>query len=179
MSERGTTPGGGRPASRRWTGALRFTSDAALHGAPAGAGSARTLSRVFLAASFLPLAFAAWFVADAQRFAARAATAEGVVVALRTRSGGEAAPVFRFVAGDGRAVEAQSPLWTSPPAWAVGERATLRYDPSRPEEAVPATFVTTYFAALVLGGVGAVFLVLAAALAVVAGGPASGRGGGA
>jgi hypothetical protein len=59
---------------------------------------------------------------------------------------------------DGRAVQAEGRVFTNPPAWRLGERATLRYDPEAPERAAPATFFATWLLPLVLAGMGSAFV---------------------
>ena len=59
------------------------------------------------------------------------------VIDLRTyRSEGEVyAPVFSFLTNDNRFVTYELPEGSDPPAWKIGETATIIYDPSNPSNA--------------------------------------------
>ncbi|WP_426958567.1 DUF3592 domain-containing protein [Muricoccus radiodurans] len=132
------------------------------HVAPASPRLARLVGWIFFPVGLLLLALGVWLFLDARAFVARADTAEAVVSSLSRNREGGTAPVFRFVTREGRAVEAPSNVFSSPPAWTVGERATLRYDPAAPERASPATFVGTYLAPAILLPLGVIFTLVGA-----------------
>src|SRR6266511_5226010 len=84
----------------------------------------------------LGLALALYF--RQRRFLRRAREATGVVVTL-TQSPGEGGtlthPVVEFHTADGEVREFESPVGQSPPAYRVGQRVPVLYDPDRPEAA--------------------------------------------
>ncbi|WP_376093550.1 DUF3592 domain-containing protein [Roseomonas sp. CCTCC AB2023176] len=122
------------------------------------------LSVAFVAIGAVLLLVAAWTAVDEVQFAARADTADGLVVSLRRDTSGGTAPTFRFTTRDGRMIVAETSLFTNPPAWRVGERATLRYDPAQPDHASPDTFMSRWFVPLLLGSLGTFTLVILAVL---------------
>lgn len=68
--------------------------------------------------------------------------------------------VVRFETADGRQVEIQSRVRSNPPAFDVGERVTVRYDPAVPDNARIDSFMERWFGPLIFGGLGSVFLLL-------------------
>lgn len=108
-----------------------------------------------------------WLAVQAYRFQAAALRAEGEVVRLE-RSGDGAAPVFRFTTAAGATHEAPHSIYSTPPAWRVGERATLLYSPAAPERARPDSFIATWLMPgvfLILGGTELLAAIVLAALA--------------
>jgi len=57
---------------------------------------------------------------------------------------------------------------SAPPSYERGETVTVRYKPENPESAHLAGFMNTWFAPLVLGGLGIVFTSIAAGFAIYA-----------
>ena len=77
-----------------------------------------------------------------RRFKTRAARAVGVCTSLRSEHRGSAGdssvlyfPVVRFTLPDGRQVETETMMGTSPPAAREGQQVTVLYDPDRPTAA--------------------------------------------
>jgi hypothetical protein len=92
-----------------------------------------------------------------------AATAPGTVVALERRAAGEAASaaaVVRFRTADGAEHQVRSGLWSSPPAFEVGEPVEVVYDPARPGAARIRSFAELWAVPLVLAVAGAPFLAI-------------------
>lgn len=108
-----------------------------------------------------------WLALQAHRFQAAALRAEGEVVRLE-RSGDGAAPVFRFTTAAGTTHEAPHTIYSTPPAWRLGERATLLYSPAAPEGARPDSFIATWLMPGVFLVLGAVELLAAAILLALA-----------
>jgi Protein of unknown function (DUF3592) len=91
-------------------------------------------------------------------FLRRAREATGVVVAL-SHSPGEGGtlkhPVVEFTTAEGELVEFESPVGQSPPAYRVGQRVLVLYDPARPKSAAIRSFVPLWQWCLVTGLLGA------------------------
>lgn len=123
---------------------------------------------------FLPLglgflAGSAWTAHSAAGELARAVRADGEVVELvQERSSDSSAsllaPRVRFRIPDGRTFEFVSSIRSSPPAYAVGDRVVVRYDPDRPSAARIDDWLSWWFLPSVFGVLGAVFTLIGAAL---------------
>lgn len=114
----------------------------------------------------------------AQRFRARALRAEASVIGYRVeterqeRDGEETfaelhRPVLRYRDASGVERDALSRVASAPPAYAMGARVAILYDPARPDEAVPEDDRMGQRAPLVLGvlaGAAAIFALLRAAI---------------
>jgi hypothetical protein len=91
-------------------------------------------------------------------FADRALSAEGTVIELR---GSETyRPVVEFTAASGQRRTFAHGVSSSPPAFDVGERVTVLYDPEDPRDARIAGTFSLWFLPIVLGGMGAVFALI-------------------
>lgn len=112
---------------------------------------------------------AAIFVSG-QRFEARALRAEGVVVRHVTSAsddgGSTYCPVVRFGDAEGRQTEFTGRLCSQPRADAVGDKVAVLYRADRPDDARIDAFMERWFAALVVGGIGGVFLLVGACIVV-------------
>lgn len=75
-------------------------------------------------------------------------------------------PSVEFSASNGETLGFDSSLCSRPPAYARGESLTVLYDPQYPDRAQIDSFTENWFASLVLGGIGAVFLLIGSALVV-------------
>jgi hypothetical protein len=123
---------------------------------------------------FLPLGLglltgSAWTARSAVDARARAVRADGEVVELveersRNSSGSLWAPRVRFRIPDGRSFEFVSSVRTKPPAYAVGDRVAVRYDPDHPSEARIDDWLSWWFLPSLLGALGAVFTIVGSAL---------------
>jgi len=126
-------------------------------------------------------ALALWFSIHQRRavqgFKARAARASGVCTSVRSQVMGTVGdptvlyfPVVRFTLPDGREVEAETAVGTSPPAAQAGQHVTVLYDPDRPTSIrlegfrADGTLVHAVFG--VIGGVFLVFGLLGTVIAV-------------
>ena len=82
---------------------------------------------------------AAWLGYETLAFRAQASSAEGEVVALRRHVNDEGAVLFRpevvFAPDGGEAVGFVGSVGSNPPAYSVGERVRVLYDPARPGDA--------------------------------------------
>jgi hypothetical protein len=109
---------------------------------------------------------AVWQVIVANRFKATARPAIGEVVGYSeydsTDSDGHTShlydPIVRFTAEPERVVEKQTGIGSSPRPYRVGQRLKLLYSPENPEDYKINSPFQIYFAAGVLGFIGAVFL---------------------
>ncbi len=101
-------------------------------------------------------------------FRQRSVEAEGRIVQMiqraSTSSSGSRStnwtPVFAFRLPDGKEVRVEAGFSSSPPCCAVGDRVTVRYDPANPSSAQMAGFLSSWLVATILGGLGAVFLLV-------------------
>ncbi len=97
-------------------------------------------------------------------FLGRAELTTGTVTKLeRTLSAGEGysyCPVFTFTSRDGRAVSYQGNVCADPPAYKVGDRVELFYDPGNVKHVQMNNFWSKYVGVFVLGVIGAPFTLL-------------------
>lgn len=72
-------------------------------------------------------------------------------------------PTVEFSTPNGERVEFRGGVCSSPPAYDVGERVEVLYPPASPASARLDGFSENWFASLVLGGIGSVFLLIGSA----------------
>ena len=84
---------------------------------------------------------------------------EGEVAALIRGGKGSSRPVVRY-AVDGKPFEITGWMSTSPPAYSVGEKVTVLYNPENPADGRIDSFVERWLFPVVFGGVGALLLVI-------------------
>jgi len=122
---------------------------------------------VLIGIGLAALVFGAFLALNTRTFLSRSLEAQGDVVALeeRTRIRSPHAlihPVVAFKTLSGRSVRFTSPSGSFPPESAVGDRVAVLYQAEQPEAARIRSFSSLWLFPLVFGGVGAVFLFLAA-----------------
>jgi hypothetical protein len=93
------------------------------------------------------------------RFAARALSAPGEVIELKVHHDSEDnsntySPVFRYTLPNGRQITLESGVRTYPPAYQVGERVQVLYEPDDPAEAKISGFWSLWGPAVALGVLG-------------------------
>ena len=125
---------------------------------------ARIAGSLFLVLGAGLLAVAVWGYVSTRRFVAGAARTTGTVIKLaerretdRGRTRTSYAPVVRFVTARGVHGEFPSRLGSNPPAYRVGDRVPVLYNPADPREAAIATFLSLWLFTLLFGFVGTVF----------------------
>lgn len=138
-----------------------------------GARKAPTfLFGIFLLIGLGLLGGAAYLVLDTRADIARAETAAGTVIDLigRRDSDGDTIyyPHVRYVTRSGETVEFTASVGSSPPAFDVGEPVSVLYDPAAPTEARIDSFFQLWFGAVILGGIGLVFIVIGGAGSLIA-----------
>lgn len=130
------------------------------------------LSRVRIAAvlhwtGMLLIALALLQAGLVVRVLAGARAVDGEVVELVAQGGSDGSPVWRprvaFTDGDGRLHRITAGIGSNPPAYAVGERMTVYYDPRHLDEPRPGGFLQLWL----LPSVFAVIGLLCSALAVL------------
>ncbi len=99
------------------------------------------LTLIFLASGLAFLGVAGWLYLQESQFAINALTTEGRVIGLAESIDSENgstsyAPIVRFQTEGGRVFDFQSPYYTSPPAYQIGQNVTVLYPPENPREAV-------------------------------------------
>ncbi|WNO07766.1 DUF3592 domain-containing protein [Teredinibacter sp. KSP-S5-2] len=118
----------------------------------------------------LGLLLGAFFVyKNTQDFMRDSLAAEGVVVDLvRSRSSDSTTyrPVVQFETRDGTLVEFTSSMGSNPPSYSRGEVVQVLYQSSSPEQAKINGFFSLWGAAVILGGLGAVFSLVGASIIV-------------
>src|SRR6266542_2013732 len=106
-----------------------------------------------------------------KRFLRRAVEVTGVVVAFRAGSSGEGGtmqhPVVKFRTKGGEVVEFASPYGQNPPAYRVGQRVPVLYDPGRPAAAALRSFASLWLGCLVAGLLGATLVCCASPVALL------------
>ena len=139
-----------------------------------GRGFRRTsfLSIFFRGIGIALLAGGAVYVFVILSFTDRAVHAEGQVVKMDTvrnaapfmdqveGSGVIYYPVVRFKTQDGKAVDFRAASGSQHPAYSIGDRVPVMYDPSNPKDSRIDTVWGVWGAPLILLGIGAVFLML-------------------
>jgi hypothetical protein len=138
----------------------------------------KTMVRVFgaisLVSSFAFLALGASCYNRAANFKKTAIEAQGTVIELReSTSGGSHGgsvynPVVRFADKDGQEHTLYSSTGTYPPAYAVGGRAPVLYDPADPQHAEINSFTGLWLLPLILAGIGGLDLLTGLCLLFVA-----------
>lgn len=110
-----------------------------------------------------------------QRFRAQAVHAQGVVVehsysrsndSSSSGSGGTYCPVVHFTDADGQQIEFIGSVCSQPPAENVGDTVAVLYRKGDPHDARIDSFLTRWFAAMIVGGIGSVFFIIGLALVV-------------
>jgi hypothetical protein len=93
-------------------------------------------------------------------FLGRAVETEALVARLVENRGADLlyTPVFAFKTPDGRLVEVTHSVATNPPAWGVGERVALLYDPEDPSRASPRTWLSLWLLPTIFTGLGVALL---------------------
>ena len=106
--------------------------------------------------------YSVYSIARTREFLRGCVETSGEVIRLERSSGGrfgpENAPVFTFVAADGKAHTVTSEVYSSPPGFSEGDSVLVRYDPANPEDARIHTFFQTWGGAVIWGIVGAAFI---------------------
>lgn len=131
---------------------------------------------VFLLVGIGLLVAAGIFAERTNRFVGQALTTSGEVVDLvRSRSSSSSSgtrnytfkPRVRFSAPDGRSIEFLSSVGSNPPGFAIGEQVKVLYDLADPTDARIDDFVSLWLIPLIFGGIGAVFFIVGAIMAVL------------
>ena len=110
----------------------------------------------FVGVVLLGIAFFLW--TRTREFVATARPVKGTVIRLVRDSEGASAPVFKFVASNGDAIEKHDTMYSNPPAHKVGDVVDILYDPNNPQGARVAKSSNLYFAPILLAVMGVVFL---------------------
>ncbi len=75
-------------------------------------------------------------------------------------------PVVEFVDRDGHSQRVVGAVSSTPPAYELGESVTVRHPPDHPEQARIDGFMESWFAAILLSGMGSIFAAIGAAFVV-------------
>jgi hypothetical protein len=104
------------------------------------------------------LVAAAFVTLSTLSFRTEAVSAPGTVVGLEAGR-----PVVEFVDADGAMHRIVGSVSSNPPAYDAGEAVTVRYRPGEPGDARIDGLLESWFAPMLLGGMGTVFTVIGAA----------------
>jgi hypothetical protein len=121
-----------------------------------------------LVSSVVFLVLCAFFYARALHFKKTAVMAEGIVIKLkaqdRSHEGNLYYPVVRFTDKAGGEHSLNSSVGTSPTAYAVGDRASVLYDPADPNHAEINSLTGLWFLPLIFAAIGVLDLLTALVL---------------
>jgi uncharacterized protein DUF3592 len=129
---------------------------------------------VVLPIGVLILATAAWMYVDTRAWLGRSVEVEGTIIDMVRAVDRDAvalAPLVRFTTTDGKTIEFQQPRQRSQSGYRTGQTVTVRYDTSDPGRVRSATIVGVYplwEQSIVMGGIGAVVLLLGTTAVVIA-----------
>jgi hypothetical protein len=120
---------------------------------------ARVFGAILLVGAFALLALGASCYNRAANFKKIAAEAQGTVIELKEDSSGANShtvyyPIIRFADKAGQEHTLYSTSGSFPPAYEVGERVSVLYDPANPKEAKVNSFTGLWLLPLILGILG-------------------------
>jgi hypothetical protein len=96
---------------------------------------------------------------------------KGTVIRMLSTSGSEGgtvyAPVFKFTTIQGKVIEVEEKVYSSPAGFSVGEVVDILYDPQNPGNARAKKWFSLYFTPLLLSGMGAIFACIGLVLLIV------------
>jgi len=124
----------------------------------------------FTAAGLLMIVLAVIWYANVRAFVARAAVAPGTVVDLlpsRSDNSTTWRPVVRFTSADRQDVQFSSSVSSNPPSYSKGEKVEVLYSQGNPRDAKVNGFFSLWGGPSIIGGVGAVFLLVGASIIAV------------
>jgi hypothetical protein len=134
----------------------------------------KTLALLFAVLAGLVLAVGAGFAIWTLLFVSRSEVATGTVIRLADEGPADARgvarmtrPIIRFTTASGADVEFAHGFVSTPPAYDVGARVVVRFEPGVPQSARIASAVSLWFIPGLIGGLGAVFGVVALVLIVL------------
>jgi hypothetical protein len=131
-----------------------------------GSGCLRIVFKLtFLALGPCLLAFSLVSAYQTKRFLRQSITSQAIIVQLKqVHSGRHAktsyAPVFTFPAENGRAYTVTSRMSSNPPAFKVGQVATVHYAKDHPEQARLDSFLELWLFDIIGGVIGVIFSLL-------------------
>lgn len=123
-------------------------------------------SLILVVAGLVSLGFAYFSWTRTKQFAAIARRVQGTVIRMVTDSEGASAPVFKFTAQNGDGIEVQEKIYRIPAGYQVGQTVQILYDPQNPDQARMSKSGSLYFTPILLGGMGAVSVLLGCGLLV-------------
>ena len=124
----------------------------------------RWIVAAFLGFAVVFGAVGAVLVVQQSRFDSRALLAQAEVVTMIAVTNGDGQTLYRpelaYMTASGESVRAVTGAASRPPAYTVGQRVEVRYDPARPSEPVIDSFGERWFMPLMFGGFGMLFLLI-------------------
>jgi hypothetical protein len=120
------------------------------------------LGLLFIAIGLVPGSFGVYSFVRNWRFLRTAIRASGTVTEMRERPGSEGGttytPIVTFTAQSGEAIHFTSRVSSNQPRFHVGQEVPVVYDPHHPQHASMPSFIVFWFAALLFGGFGLLFI---------------------
>lgn len=125
---------------------------------------------IFAMIGFLMLFGGGLWAHSVSNFKERAILVEGEVIDLVSRSGSDSttyAPKYRFVVNEQQVYTVVSRSSSNPPAYDIGEKVPVLYDPADPMDARIDGFLGLWFGPTLLAGMGTVFALVSLIPAVL------------
>jgi hypothetical protein len=122
---------------------------------------------VLLPMSLIGVGIAGFFAARTLSLVEGGESAPGVIVELRRSSKGGTRPVVEFTPKGRAAIRVEGGVSSTPPAYEIGERVQVHYDPDDPERMVIDGFLEMWFVPTLVGGLAGAELLAAAVSAIV------------
>ncbi|GAA6151032.1 hypothetical protein NBRC116587_04510 [Pseudoteredinibacter isoporae] len=119
---------------------------------------------IFAMMGFLMLFGAGLWAHSVYKFKASAVLVEGEVIDLLSRSGSDSttyAPKYRFMVNEQQVYTVVSRSSSNPPAYDIGEKVPVLYDPTDPMDARIDGFLGLWFGPTLVAGMGTVFSLVA------------------
>src|SRR5215831_12083326 len=124
----------------------------------------------FTAIGLLMMVLALAWYANVRAFVSRATVAPGMVVDLlpsRSDNSTTWRPVVRFTSADRQNIEFTSSTSSNPPSYSKGEKVEVLYAPANPRDAKINGFFSLWGGPSIVGGLGAVFLLIGASIIAI------------
>lgn len=131
----------------------------------------RKMGWLFAAVAIILGSFSVWLLLDARQFSATASHVEGVVSRLEwnPRGPGEtSATAYAFIqfVDQDRTVEVRSRTASFPPAYSVGDKVVVLYQPGQAQQARIEVFWEQYLLPIISGALAIVFGAVAATILI-------------
>jgi hypothetical protein len=121
------------------------------------------LGLLFIAIGLIPGSLGAYSFVRNWMFLRAALRTSGNVTDMRQTVGSEGGttytPIVSFTTHSGETIRFTSHVGSNRPRFDIGQEVAVVYDPNHPQHATIPSFIVFWFAALLFGGIGALFVV--------------------